>query len=199
MATNENQTLSDSTPLTGSLLLAMPGMTDPRFKKAVILVCAHDEHGAMGLVINQILPDVNLSELFKQLEVPLSENMQEEAKDIPVMTGGPVETARGFVLHSAEFKQKDTIHINKEISVTGTVEALRQIGNGETPDDMLFLLGYAGWGAGQLDQELQQNSWLIVDADAELIFNASNDQKWDMALSQLGIDPAMLSAAGGSA
>lgn len=201
MATDENEhtDINESSYLAGSLLLAMPGMTDPRFKKAVILICAHDEHGAMGLIINHILPDVDMAQLFKQLEIPMNDNMESNAKTVPVMSGGPVETARGFVLHSSDFNQQDTIQIRDDIGVTGTIEALREIGNGKTPEKMLFLLGYAGWGAGQLDQELQQNSWLVVNPDADLVFNQNNEEKWDQALSKLGIDPAMLSVAGGSA
>ena len=184
---------------TGNLLLAMPGMTDPRFKKAVILLCAHDDKGAMGLVINHTLPDIDMAELFKQLDISMNDNMKQTAQDVPVMSGGPVETARGFVLHSNDFKQDDTIKIDDNVGVTGTVEALRLIANGEHPENMMFLLGYAGWSAGQLDQELQENAWLVVEPDMDIIFNSGTDEKWNKALSKLGIDPAMLSMAGGSA
>ncbi len=175
----------------------MPAMGDPRFHKAVIYVCAHDENGAMGLVINHTLPGVDLSQLLEQL------NIQPDGKDgttgTPVMSGGPVETARGFVLHSKDFEQDDTIKIDNDFSVTGTIDALKAIANGQGPQQMLFILGYAGWSPGQLDQEIQQNAWLVADPDPELIFTATADEKWVRAVQKLGIDPGMLSGEAGSA
>lgn len=185
--------------MTGRLLLAMPGMGDPRFHKAVIYVCAHDENGAMGLMINSVLPGVDLSELLSQLDIDVGSEIKEKSSDMPVLSGGPVETARGFVLHSSDFCQDDTIEINDKVGVTGTIDALKAIASGKGPEQMLFLLGYAGWSKGQLDQEIQQNAWLITDADSELIFAATPEEKWDLAVKKLGVDPAMLSAVAGSA
>ncbi len=186
----------DPAYLTGRLLLAMPAMGDPRFHKAVIYMCAHDENGAMGLVINHVLPGIDLTQLLEQLNITPE---QDKTPDTPVLSGGPVETARGFVLHSSDFSQSDTIKIDEKFSVTGTIDALKTIASGEGPDKMLFILGYAGWGSGQLDQEIQQNAWLVTDADPELIFAAAPDEKWDKAIGQMGIDPAMLSGQAGRA
>ncbi len=204
--------------LTGRILLAMPGLSDTRFHKAVIFMCAHDENGAMGLVINHTLPGLELGELMKQLNVaplPESGSVKTEEKvtetlpekpaekdggaHCPVLSGGPVETARGFILHSNEFNQSDTIKIDGSFSVTGTVDALKAIASGNGPDKMLFILGYAGWGAGQLDREIQQNSWLVADADPELVFGAGAEEKWERAIRNLGINPAMLSGDAGHA
>jgi putative transcriptional regulator len=164
----------------------------------VIFVCAHDENGAMGLVINNILPGVDLTELLAQLNInaPTAEATTTPG---PVMSGGPVETARGFVLHSNDFFQAETVPINRELSVTGTIDALRAIAAGQGPKKMLFMLGYAGWGAGQLDQEIQDNSWLVADPDTDIIFKTEPEEKWDRALKKIGIDPAMLSGESGRA
>ncbi len=180
--------------LTGRLLLAMPQMGDPRFHRAVIFMCAHDENGAMGLVLNNVMPGLDLSELLGQLNI----DRQAATPAAPVMNGGPVETARGFVLHSTDFAQPETVRVGPELGVTGTIEALRAIAAGDGPQKMLFMLGYAGWGAGQLDRELQQNAWLVTDADAEIIFGDA-ERKWDRAVRKIGIDPAMLSGDAGHA
>ncbi len=185
--------------LTGKLLLAMPAMGDPRFHRAVIFICAHDENGAMGLVINNVLPGFEFGKLLSQLGIVSDIEIDLKKLSVPVMSGGPVEAARGFVLHSGDFSRKDTIKIDDLYSVTGTVEALKEIATGNGPDNMLFILGYAGWSAGQLDSEMQQNSWLVVDPDPSLIFHASPDKKWDMAIEKLGIDPLMLSSESGRA
>lgn len=182
--------------LAGKLLLAMPGMGDPRFHKAVIFVCAHDEQGAMGLVVNRPLPDLSMTALYKQLHI---EAQADKNRAITVMGGGPVETARGFFLHSPDFEQPDTVKIDKTFSVTGTVDAMKAVAAGDGPEKMLFMLGYAGWGAGQLDAELQQNAWLTADPDPALIFATSPEDKWDRAVHKLGINPAMLSAEAGRA
>ena len=189
----------DSHYLTGKLLLAMPQMGDPRFHKAVILICVHDENGAMGLVVNRVQPAVKFSQLLEQLSIPSDIKLPSEVPDIPVMCGGPVETARGFLLHSNDFKQDDTISIDEAFSVTGTVDALKQVVGGKGPDSMLFILGYAGWSAEQLEQEIQQNAWLVVDPDNEIIFGDNPEIKWVKAVQKLGVDPAMLSGEAGRA
>lgn len=180
--------------LTGRLLLAMPQMGDPRFHRAVIFMCAHDENGAMGLVVNNVMPGIDLSELLGQLKI----DPRPGTPAAPVMNGGPVETARGFVLHSDDFAQAETVRVAPHINITGTIEALRAIAAGDGPQKMLFMLGYAGWGAGQLDSELQSNAWLVADADADILFG-NPDDKWDRAVRKIGIDPAMLSGDAGHA
>jgi putative transcriptional regulator len=185
--------------MAGRILLAMPGMADPRFHRAVIFVCAHDSNGAMGIVVNHRLPGLELHELMRQLQInPVITDANTGAGQ-PVMSGGPVETARGFVLHSPDFRQSDTIRINDSFSVTATVDALKAIATGKGPNAMLFALGYAGWGAGQLDKELQANAWLVADADPELIFTAIPDLKWETAIRKMGIEPGMLSDVAGHA
>lgn len=179
--------------LSGKLLLAMPGIGDPRFQHSVIFLCVHDEQGAMGLVINYEVPDVNFGQIIENLGLNSDIEVNVEALQMPVMSGGPVESSRGFLLHSAEFTNKDTIRISPDFSLTGTTEALQEVVNGNGPDNALFILGYAGWGAGQLEVELQQNAWLVLDPDPEIVFNDDVKVKWNMALAKMGLDPALLS------
>lgn len=185
--------------LTGKLLLAMPNMNDMRFHNAVIFMCAHDENGAMGIVINHEMPDIEFTDLASQIKVESDIKVNFENLDLPVMCGGPVESARGFLLHSSDFTRKDTMKVNRSYGVTGTVEALKEIACGGGPEDVIFALGYAGWDAGQLESEIQRNSWLIVDPDPELVFTGDPDDKWDRALAKLGINPAMFSGMAGTA
>lgn len=185
--------------MVGKLLLAMPAMGDFRFEKSVIYICAHDEHGAMGLVINNPLPDVDFKDLLDQLKIVSDIEFDPKALHLTVMNGGPVEGARGFLLHSSDFHQDDTIKVDNNVSVTGTLDALKDVAMGNGPEKKLFILGYAGWSAGQLDEELQRNAWLVADADPDLVFALDFNKKWDMALKKLGIDVSMLSATGGTA
>lgn len=185
--------------LTGKLLLAMPGLGDPRFHHAVIFMCAHDEKGAMGLVINHVQSGFEFKSLLDQLNITSSIQVDASKLSLPVMAGGPVEGSRGFILHSHDFKQKDTVPVGESYAITGTIEALREIARGQGPDKLLFILGYAGWGPGQLDREIQENSWLVADPDPEIIFHEAPDQKWQMAVQKLGVDPGMLSAQAGHA
>ena len=191
----DNSKTHDIKTLTGKLLLAMPAMGDTRFQKAVIFMCAHDENGAMGIVVNHPMQGVDAKELFSQLDI----DTDQVNENIVVMSGGPVEKARGFILHSNDFKQEDTIEIDSSFSVTGTVDALKAVATGDGPEKMIFALGYAGWSAGQLDDEMQQNAWLIVDPDQDLIFGSAPDDLWAMAVKKLGIDPGMLSMSAGRA
>lgn len=190
--------LETDATLSGRVLIAMPGMEDPRFQRAVIFLCAHDENGAMGLVVNHVMPGLALGQLLRQLHIDPD---QADARMIhlPVFSGGPVEAARGFVLHANNFQQGDTVRINDQFSVTGTIDALQAIASGDGPADLLFALGYAGWGAGQLDRELQENAWLVADAGPDLVFHTDPDQKWERAVRTLGIDPLMLSEQAGNA
>ena len=181
------------------MLLAMPVMGDNRFAKAVIYLCAHDENGAMGLVINQVVPGLEFGSLLKELNVATDITIPSDIVTMPVINGGPVETARGFLLHSKDFKHDDTVDINERFSLTGTIDALKEVAQGHGPKDMVFTLGYAGWSAGQLDSELQQNSWLTCDASENLIFGTKPQDMWDAAIATLGFDPSLLSADAGHA
>lgn len=185
--------------LAGKLLIATPSMGDTRFHRAVIFICNHDEEGAMGLVINHYMDGVEFSELVKQLKVQSDIELDPSKIDMPVMYGGPVESARGFLLHKSDFSRHETMKVSDQFGVTGTVEALRDVASGEGPDDVLFILGYAGWEAGQLESELQQGAWLVVDSDHDLVFDGEADEKWTRAIHKLGIDPGMLSSHAGSA
>lgn len=192
---SDTVTPNGGTWLTGKLLAAMPVMSDPRFKKALIFMCAHDANGAMGIVINNEMTNVPISLLLSQLSVPTGDDFA----DFPVLQGGPVESARGLLLHSADVLKSESIVIDRDYAVTGTVESLREIVAGAGPHDKIFALGYAGWSAGQLEREINANAWLTVDADPDLVFRTPADQKWDRALRKLGIDPAFLAADAGHA
>src|SRR6478752_2139574 len=176
--------------LTGQLLIAMPQMMDPRFARSVVYVCAHSEdEGAMGLVVNKLLSSLTMDELFTHLN--LAPGNLERAR--PVHFGGPVEPGRGFVLHTADYREDATLVVGDGFAVTATLDILRKIGKGEGPEQSLLALGYAGWAPGQLDAEMQANGWLSVIADPGLIFDSDFDAKWQRALGKLGIDLTMLS------
>lgn len=182
----------------GKLLLATPQMTDPRFEKSAILICGHDENGAMGLVINNILVNVGFDSLLKELNIELGEG-NESLANIPILNGGPVDQSKGFLLHSAEYERPETVHITDTYALTGTLETLEDIAHGKGPKELLFILGYAGWGNGQLEDELKQNAWFVTDTDTEFIFNTPAPEKWTRGIRNLGFDPAHLSRQGGSA
>ncbi len=185
--------------LTGKLLLAMPSLGDSRFDHAVILMCAHDENGAMGLVINHTLEDVKFENLLEELGIKSDIKLDPKSLSIPVLSGGPVDHARGFLLHSNDFVHKETISIDERYHVTGTIDALQAVAKGKGPDNMLFILGYAGWTAGQIEREIQDNAWLVVEPDETLIFGVDPAQKWQSAVQKLGFDPAMLTGDAGQA
>ena len=185
--------------LTGKLLLAMPSIGDPRFDHAVIYMCAHDENGAMGLAINQKAPGIRFDKVLEQLGIPEGVKLNFDELPQDVMHGGPVAPGRGFLLHSGDFSHEETIGINDDYGVTGTLDALQSIIDGEGPADYLFILGYAGWEAGQLEDELKQNAWLVCDPDKDIIFHEALDDKWKKAVATLGFDPALLSGESGSA
>lgn len=174
--------------LTGQILIAMPGMSDTRFQRSVVYICAHNEEGAMGLVVNKLIDSLTFDELLQQLDI---ENPKPGQK-IDVHFGGPVEAGRGFVLHSSEYQQDSTLQVDERIAMTATLDILRDIAAGEGPKQHLFALGYAGWGPGQLDSELQANGWLTADANETLVFSAELSDKWDGAIKALGIDPSFL-------
>ncbi|PZX19565.1 putative transcriptional regulator [Palleronia aestuarii] len=186
---------TDTTDLTGKLLVAMPGMGDPRFEKSVILLCAHGEDGAMGLIINKPAPDLALGDLLEQLSIPAGEDMSG-----PIHFGGPVENARGFVLHSRDYSLDEmTLEVGETFGMTATLDILRHIASGEGPVHSLIALGYAGWGPGQLEEEIVENGWLVTDAISDLVFDADDTGKWIAAIASLGFDPILLSGTAGSA
>jgi len=182
--------------LDGKLLIAMPGMGDPRFDKALIYMCAHSADGAMGLIVNKPAVDLKFSDLLDQLDITPTKLF----RPIEVHFGGPVEHGRGFVLHSKDYIAKDsTLEVNDEFGMTATLDILEDISQGNGPNSCLLALGYAGWGPGQLEDEIRANGWLTCDADAALIFSDKNQGKWGGAIESLGIDPRLLSAEGGTA
>lgn len=181
--------------LEGQLLLAMPGMMDPRFDRTVIYVCSYTEEGAMGLVVNRYLNSLTFSELLEQLDI----EVEEPVSDIPVHAGGPVETGRGFVLHSTDYIQDSSLVVSESIALTATVDILKAIAEGRGPRYRLLALGYAGWSPGQIDQEIQNNGWLTCPANEQLIFETSPDDMWPRAMSMMGIDVSMLSSHAGHA
>ncbi len=191
----QDRTAEPSRFLTGQLLIAMPQMADPRFAQTVIYMCAHSDDGAMGLVINRQIDSISFPGLLKQLEIDAP-----GANDqIRVMFGGPVETGRGFVLHSPDYVQESTLMIEGDLGLTATMDILKDIASGSGPKRSLLALGYAGWAPGQLDHEIQANGWLHAPAGADLIFNDNIDSKWDRALATLGINSALLSGEAGHA
>ena len=179
----------DGSYVTGQLLIAMPGMRDERFAKSVIYMCAHTEEGAMGLVLNQRLDSLTFAELISQLEF----DEKHLSRDVPVHFGGPVESGRGFVLHTSDYQQDATLEVVNGVALTASVEILKAIAQGKGPQKSLLALGYAGWGPGQLDMEIRANGWLQVPSDSEIIFDIEPDTKWERAIQRLGIDPRMLS------
>lgn len=190
--------VESSSNLTGKMLIAMPGMRDPRFEHSVILVCAHSEEGAMGLVVNRPLPDVDFTDLLEQLGIDAGE----AAVDIPVRFGGPVEPGRGFVLHrvtEAGQLDENRMRIDDDLAMTTTRDILEDYARGLGPQPAVLALGYAGWGPGQLDNEILDNGWLTSERLDEVVFGADNSGKWRAALKGMGIDPLVLSPSAGRA
>lgn len=188
--------------LDGHLLIAMPGMTDPRFERAVIYLCAHSPEGAMGIRINEAAPRLTFPDVLSRLHIEPEHGiaLKPSSESIPVHRGGPVESGRGFVLHSADFMIEDsTLLIDDDMCLTATLDILRAIAAGKGPERSLLALGYAGWGPGQLDEELRANGWLHCPANNDLIFEPDLELKYQHALAEIGIDPAMLSSAAGRA
>lgn len=200
---NRTKTEGTSSYLDGQLLVAMPGMVDERFYRTVIYVCAHSPEGAMGIVLNKPAADLRFPDLLVQLDIiPASDviRLPDRVGRMQVLMGGPVETSRGFVLHSPDFfLDQSTLPIDDGICLTATIDILRAIARGEGPASAVLALGYAGWGAGQLEAEIQSNGWLTCPADPDLIFSLGLEQKYERALRGLGIDPAMLSTTAGHA
>ncbi len=188
---------------TGQLLLAMPGMTDPRFDRSVIYICSHSEEGAMGLVINSAATSIDFPNLLDQLEVDydpeiLAKN-EAAGEDVTLYAGGPVEIGRGFILHSADYIQESTLIVSETVALTATVDILAAVSAGKGPKNFMVALGYTGWGRGQLEKEIKRNSWLNVEADEVLLFRTDLDLKWPRAMAKLGIDITLLSSSSGNA
>ena len=189
--------------LDGQMLIAMPGMGDQRFERSVIFMCAHSENGAMGIIVNKRAPMFSFGDLLERLEIsPQADRakLPEEVDQLPVQFGGPVEPGRGFVLHTADYYSSETtLPIDESVALTATLDILRAIAEGSGPRRVLLALGYAGWGPGQLDDEIQRNGWLHCPADEELVFGADLDGKYAAALRKIGVDPSMLSGTAGHA
>lgn len=181
--------------LTGHMLIAMPGMQDPRFDKSLIYMCAHSPEGAMGLVVNRVLESLTFPDLLEQLEIDCAAG----GERINVHFGGPVESGRGFVLHSADYVQEATLVVDGDVALTATLDILRAMAAGDGPRRSLLALGYAGWGPGQLDSEIKDNGWLHVAPDSDLLFDSELDSKWERAIRKIGVDPRMLSEDAGHA
>lgn len=183
--------MTDISYLGGHFLIAMPSLQDPNFLQSVTYICEHNAEGAFGLVINR-LTDANIDEIFKELKL-------ESLADNPclsqrVFSGGPVDIERGLVLHRPSGKWKSTLIQNDELAVTSSLDILTAISKNEGPDDFLMILGYAGWGAGQLEEELAANAWLSGPADTDIIFKTPVNQRWDSAAKLLGVDMRLLSS-----
>ena len=184
--------------LSGKLLLAMPGMADPRFERAVIALCVHDENGAVGIGVGHKRAGIGFRGLLKQLDIDPG-----EAPDCAVHHGGPVEPGRGFVLHSTDWGGQDTLQVNGDegelFAMTGTIDVLRAIAEGRGPKRWIVALGYAGWREGQLDEEMTRHGWFAARTDSIILFDTPTDERWAAAFKAAGIDPRLLASETGAA
>jgi putative transcriptional regulator len=180
--------------LTGRLLLAVPGIGDPRFDRAVIAMCSHDAGGAFGIGIGTITPEITLHGLLSQFEIET-----DSVPDVPIHVGGPVEPQRGFVIHSRDWSGQGTIDVAGRWALSSTIDALRVLGRNEGPRQWLVALGYAGWGEGQLDEEMHRHGWQVGDASDTLIFGTQAGERWSAAYRAIGFDPALLASQSGHA
>jgi len=181
--------------MTGQLLVAMPQMRDARFTRSVIYICAHTSDGAMGLVVNRLVGSLTFPDLLQQLNI----DSEGKGEHIRIRSGGPVETGRGFVLHSTDYVDDATLKVGDLVGLTATIDILKDIASGSGPRRSILALGYAGWGPGQLDQELQANAWLTVPADEELIFDDGLNDKWERSMNKIGVDFTFLTGEAGHA
>lgn len=187
--------------LDGQFLIAMPGMLDTNFERTVVYICAHSEDGAMGFIINRP-QDMNFKDVLLHLQLVDEDEaicLPPRTVDFPIRSGGPVESGRGFVLHSDDYSSDSSIPVSDDISLTATLDIVRAISRGEGPRRGLLMLGYAGWGAGQLENEIAANGWLTCPASEDLIFDTAAEDKYDRALALMGVSPAMLSSEAGHA
>jgi putative transcriptional regulator len=186
----------DSFGLSGKLLIAMPGMGDPRFDRSVVFLCDHSDKGAMGLIVNKPMREIRFSELVEQLGI----DGRDPLPQMPVHFGGPVEGGRGFVLHTADYASNDsTLGIDGRFGMTATLDIVQDIATGHGPAHAIFALGYSGWGPGQLESEIRQNGWLTCDAATDLVFARDDSGKWAAALKAMGIEALSLSGVSGRA
>lgn len=188
--------LEEQKYLTGQLLIASPQITDSRFFHSVILVCGHDLNGAMGIILNRLIDDLTLKDLIEQIGLQSSKTTN---VPISVHFGGPIEMGRGFVIHSTDYLQDGSVKISDEMALSSTVEILSLLMEGEGPKQKILALGYVAWSAGQLETEIQKNSWLQTDADLDLVFSSDLSNMWKKALKKIGVDPALLSSQTGHA
>jgi len=196
MTDADTQATPQGTDLTGRMLIAMPGMGDPRFAHAVVYLCAHSDEGAMGLIVNKPSGDVSMEMLLDQLQIESEIDLAGQQ----VHFGGPVEMGRGFVLHSPEYESvMTTLEVDARFHMTATLDVLEDIARGQGPAQRLMMLGYAGWGPGQLEAELAENGWLVCDATPDLVFRTEDDRKWEAALATLGVSAVALASEGGRA
>ncbi|QIK79703.1 YqgE/AlgH family protein [Sphingomonas piscis] len=180
--------------LSGKMLLAMPGMADPRFERSVTLLCVHDENGAVGIGIGQKRAGMRFRALLKQLDIDPG-----QAPDCAVHHGGPVEPGRGFVLHSSDWGGQDSLHVGGVCTMTGTIDVLKAIAEGRGPKQWVVALGYAGWGAGQLEEEMTRHGWFAAEGRAQILFDTPTDERWAACFKAEGIDPRLLSSETGAA
>jgi len=180
--------------LTGQFLLAMPGIGDPRFEHAVIAMCAHDENGALGIGIGETIEGLGLHDLLKQFDIDPG-----DAPDTPVHFGGPVEPRRGFVLHAPDWGGQDTIDVAGRWALSGTIDVLKAIAEGTGPSQWLVALGYAGWGEGQLDEELTRHGWFNTPGTTGLLYDVPAETRWAQGFVAAGIDPRLLANSTGTA
>lgn len=180
--------------LTGQFLLAMPGIGDPRFERSVIAMCSHDAEGALGIGLGSVIGSLSFHDVLKQLEIEPG-----VAPDVPVHLGGPVEPRRGFILHSRDWSSGDTVDVAGRWALSGTLDVLKAIAAGRGPGEWVAALGYAGWGAGQLDGELTRHGWFSLPGDDDLLFDTDADERWEAGFAGVGIDPRLLAATTGNA
>jgi Putative transcriptional regulator len=187
--------------LDGQFLIAMPGMQDGNFARAVVYICAHSDAGAMGFIINRA-QEISFTDVLLHLKLMEEADtimLPQPTRDIPILAGGPVETGRGFVLHSDDFSSESSVPVSEDISLTATLDVIRAICDGRGPARATMLLGYAGWGPGQLEMEIAANGWLNCPSTDELIFDTALEEKYERALALLGVSPEMLSSEAGHA
>lgn len=202
-AARKKSLLPEASSLAGQFLIAMPGMTDKRFARTVIYMCVHSPETAMGIIVNRLAENISFSELLEHLDLEGAAPPGDDApelEDMHVHYGGPVETSRGFVLHTPDYRtQKRTLAVENKVCLTATVDILKAITRGKGPSKALLALGYAGWAGGQLEAEIRANGWLHCPADADILFDTDIELKYERALSALGIDEGHLVAVAGHA
>ncbi len=186
--------MEDPKYLSGQLLLAMPGMADPRFEKAVIAMCIHDDNGALGIGLGRTLPNIGFHELLRQLEIDTG-----VAPDVPIHVGGPVEPQRGFILHTLDWSGQESVSVAGQWGLSASLDILRAIAEGRGPSRWVAALGYAGWGEGQLEEELLANGWFTTAATDQLLYDCDVGSRWASAFSSAGIDSRLLSSGFGTA